>query len=260
MSKRNPLLVMIAFCLLFASEARAQSGSDFTMVWRIVPQTELGEAKLFKSNDTVTRARIVPWKIVTTTAASLTTAGVEILPAGSQLAVLDGPFPVACNTFIANRSEVAGLPLGPPKNNYICLMDRNADGSFESFTRLRSLLMTAFVGVFRDPKPKGNLAPVRYQAGNPAVWLGREFAEFRYLGKTMGGTYRFGMTPIRENDNNVVFLHIRADQKVSEDSLPARFKAFGAEFEILGIEQGRPRMRAITPFPEQPFVIRGFGG
>jgi len=239
--------------------AVAQQPDDLTMVWRIVPQEKLEPAKLVKTNDVVARAKLVPMSMVVTTAPAKSGDGTELLPEGSQLAMLQGATRVACNTFVANRAEALGLPLGPPKNKYLCLIDSNADGSFESVTSMKSLVMTAFVGTFKQPKPKAPINPTAYRLGDPTEWRGKEFAEFRYLGKTMGGTYRFGMTPRREGDNNVVFLHVRADQKFGADELPGRFSAFGAQFEILGLEDGKPRIKAVTPFSDSPFFILGYG-
>lgn len=255
-------LLEAATLLVFAASgglAVAQQPDELTMVWRIVPQEALEPAKLVKTNDVVARARLVPMAMVVTTAPAMSADGTELLPEGSQLAMLQGDTRVACNTYVANRAEALGMPLGPPKNRYVCLIDADSDGSFESVTSLKSLVMTAFVGTFRQPKPKAAIRPTAYQLGNPAEWRGREFAEFRYLGKTVGGTFRFGMTPRREGDNNVVFLHVRADQKLVEDELPGRFSAFGAQFEILGLEDGKPRIRALTPFSDSPFFILGYG-
>jgi hypothetical protein len=243
---------------LLGSTVNAQQ-QDLTMVWRIVPQN-LEPAKLVKSNDIVARARIVPMSMAVTTAPALSEDGTELLPAGSQLALLQGKTRVACNTYIANRGEVLGLPVGPPKNKYMCLIDGDADGFFEGVASLRSLVMTAFVGTFRVPKSKAAIRPTAYEAGDPTEWRGKEYAEFRYLGKTSSGTYRFGMTPRREGDNNVVFLFVHANQKFGEADFPVQFTAFGAKFEILGVEKGKPRIRALTPFPESPFYILGYGG
>jgi hypothetical protein len=250
------IVLVTAAC---AGVATAQQPDQLTMVWRIVPQEELEPAKLVKSNDVVARARLVPMSMVVTAVPATSSDGTQLLPEGSQLAVLQGVPLVACNTYVANRVEALGLPLGPPKNSYVCLIDRDADGSFESVTSLKSLVMTAFVGTFKPPKPKAAIRPTAYRIGDPAEWRGKEFAEFRYLGKTMSGTYRFGMTPRREGDNNVVFLHVRADQKFGADELPGRFSAFGAQFEILGLEDGKPRIKAVTPFSNSPFFILGYG-
>lgn len=260
MKRTTTVLGAILCCLFVASAGHAQRNTDLTMVWRIVPQQQVGEEVVVKSNDIVTRARIVPMSMVVTSPAVISAQGEELLPAGSQLAELSGPSRIACNTYIPTRHEVLGLPVGLPRNRYLCLMDIDAEGSFESATRLRSLVMTAFVGVFRQPEPRESLVPIPYTPGNPLEWRGNEYAEFRYLGKTIGGTYRFGMTPRREDDNNVVYLHVRDDKHFDRDDFPTTFDAFGTQFEILGLERGRPRIRVLTPFPDSPFMIRGYGG
>ncbi len=256
MSIAKVTLIAAISCFFFATAADAQRNTNLTMVWRIVPQEKLEPAKFVGSNDIVTRARIIPMAMVVTTTSVKSVDGEELLPSGTQLALLQGSSRVACHISIANRREILGLPVSPPKNKYLCFMDMNSDGAFESTTRLYSPLMTAFVGVFRQPKPKQSLVPTPYVVDDPLKWEGNEFVEFSYLGKK-SGTYRFGMTPRRQGDNNVVLFHVRADQKLDSDRFPTRFEAFGAQFEILELERGKPKIRALTPFPASPFVVRG---
>jgi hypothetical protein len=239
-------LATSAFGIAALAPASASAQSRWlSTIWMIEPTVGIPAEQEYAGGDVIIKQRLVPAGLAALTD-NFSDPQFKIgAPAGTQFfEVQSGVGRAFCDGRHSNKKANA--------ENYICLVDKDQDGSFEG--AFKGLSDTAGIPTIagKFPKVVKPISPIRYTMRNPLDYTAPYFVAiqrrnfFNIYGRE-SFTIRFGTDAYSQEITDAVQF------KAAE--LPKDLDILGAHFTAVSEVSGKMRIKVHATMPAQPFAI-----
>lgn len=248
---RNGLAAALALSTLAlipgtAALAAGPSSVPFATLWVVEPQAPQVEATLVPKGGTITRARLLPLRLVSPEREIRSQAGIPLAPAGAQMIALSSRIGIYC---VADPPTRWG---GFSNRKFPCFVDSDGDGRVESYFSKQSAHQNMFLIQGKLPADREPVAPTRVVDIPPADLKNGPLILVCFDGiGDWTKTLRI-FSYVGSDTEHTVF---GPNHDIKLNTLPATLELFGGRIEILSTAGTAATFRVSKSFPPQPALF-----
>ncbi|MCR2835013.1 hypothetical protein [Parerythrobacter lacustris] len=249
------MAVIASVLLISAGPASAGVSGKYELSWDIVATEVPAEPFWVKEQGEVVSTRLRPRGLFAPEADVVDAAGALLVPRDTQMVLVNGPYPMACNV---NKAAA-----GKAKSNRVCVLDSDRDGAVDTaFSQgMGGDYWMSLEGELSERKLV-SVKPVELATLDPAEMTDAPYLSFHYQRILDGGI----QIPLTQEGGDMVRFHFKVGREkrrewmvrecreatlpsqCASSAFPSVLSIAGLELELLERRKEDVRMRILRPF------------